>query len=111
MASSGNVEPVIDVDSDIPHEPMIDLDEKNVDNVKKGGHGKRSYMWDHFTYVEGTNKTKVQCPFCPSIIQSVSKRNGTSSMRYHLENVCVKSPHYKTKGNKKQSTLGFKPQV
>ncbi|XP_052620942.1 zinc finger BED domain-containing protein RICESLEEPER 4-like [Lactuca sativa] len=40
-----------------------------------------------------------------------SKKNGTSTMSYHLKNVCKRSPLYKKTNMKKQSTLNFKPAI
>lgn len=104
----------INVESENENENLaerIDEDEQN-DEVVKRFPGKRSYVWNHYTYVEGSNKTKVKCDYCPTIIAAAGKKNGTSAMKYHLENVCSRSPHYhkaKKQDMKKQSILSFKP--
>lgn len=93
--------PVIDVDVD-------DNNEKT--EPKKGGTSGRkvSFVWQRFLELSG--RDDVECKYCKKKMQGNSKRNGTSAMSKHLQNICRPSPLYKQKGAnpKKQSTLSFK---
>nr|GEZ43871.1 zinc finger, BED-type [Tanacetum cinerariifolium] len=81
-------------------------DEKTFDNEKKGG--RRSFVWDHFTFVKGV--TKAPCRYYKMVIACAGKKNGTSTLSNHLTNVCRTSPVYKKNIDlNKQATLSFKP--
>lgn len=80
---------------------------QNVDEPKKGG--KRSWVWQHFVLVN--DGKSVKCPYCKTLLASNSKKNGTSSMKNHLEKVCTLSPVFQKVDTKKQSTLNFQPMV
>ncbi|PWA39457.1 zinc finger BED domain-containing protein RICESLEEPER 2 [Artemisia annua] len=95
---------VIDLDSEQVTETPID--EHAVETDKKNG-GRRSWVWDHFTFVKG--ETQVPCPYCKTVLAAGTKRNGTSTLIQHLKNVCKKSPVYKKSDLKNQATLSFKP--
>ena len=97
-------EPVIDLDSD--HVKETPNDEQVVESDKKNG-GRRSWVWDHFTFVKG--ETQVPCPYFKRVLAAGSKRNGTSTLIQHLKSVCKKSPVYKKSDLKNQATLSFKP--
>ncbi|KAA0025764.1 zinc finger BED domain-containing protein RICESLEEPER 3-like [Cucumis melo var. makuwa] len=86
----------VDLDSygreDVPNPPKI---RKNV---------KQSMVWDHFERLKGDpNDPK----YCGVVYACHSKRNGTGTMKHHLEN-CKKYP-YQKKRDQTQMTLAFKP--
>ncbi|PWA35797.1 zinc finger, BED-type [Artemisia annua] len=95
---------VIDLDSD--HVKETPNDEQVVESDNKNG-GRRSWVWDHFTFVKG--ETQVPCPYCKTVLAAGTKRNGTSTLIQHLKSVCKKSPVYKKSDLKNQATLSFKP--
>ncbi|GKF69448.1 zinc finger, BED-type containing protein [Tanacetum coccineum] len=95
---------VIDLDSE--HGKETPNDEQDAESDKKNG-GRRSWVWDHFTFVKG--ETQVSCPYCKKVLAAGTKRNGTSTLIQHLKNVCKKSPVYKKVDLKNQATLSFKP--
>lgn len=98
-------------------EPIIDVDDKkeeeeeeqpaNETNNEEDKKGRRSMVWNHFTYVQGA--TEVQCPYCKKVMACNTRKNGTSALANHLKKVCRTSPLYKISDLKKQSTLSFKP--
>ncbi|GJZ36803.1 hypothetical protein Tco_0582994 [Tanacetum coccineum] len=61
---------VIDVD-----EPVINVDEPviNVDVDDTEVHNRKSFVWDHFTYVKGA--MKHQCPYCKAWLASGSRKH------------------------------------
>ncbi|XP_050937752.1 zinc finger BED domain-containing protein RICESLEEPER 2-like [Cucumis melo] len=90
----------IDVDSygreDVPNPSKI---RKNV---------KQSMVWDHFERLKGDpNDPRAKCKYCGVVYAFHSKRNGTGTMKHHLEN-CKKYP-YQKKRDQTQMTLAFKP--
>lgn len=54
--------PVVDLDNeeDSEPEPVIDVDEENVEDENNDGK-KRSFVWKHFKYTKGA--LKVKCPY------------------------------------------------
>ncbi|GJS59495.1 zinc finger, BED-type containing protein [Tanacetum coccineum] len=95
---------VIDVD-----EPVINVNEPviNVDVDDTEVHNRKSFVWDHFTYVKGA--MKHQCPYCKAWLASGSRKHGTSTMGSHLKFRCPTSPvRVKVTDMKKQSKLSFK---
>ncbi|TYK27859.1 zinc finger BED domain-containing protein RICESLEEPER 3-like [Cucumis melo var. makuwa] len=90
----------VDLDSygreDVPNPPKI---RKNV---------KQSMVWDHFERLKGDpNDPRAKCKYCGVVYACHSKRNGTGTMKHHLEN-CKKYP-YQKKRDQTQMTLAFKP--
>ncbi|KAA0047428.1 zinc finger BED domain-containing protein RICESLEEPER 3-like [Cucumis melo var. makuwa] len=90
----------VDLDSygreDVPNPPKI---RKNV---------KQSIVWDHFERLKGDpNDPRAKCKYCGIVYACHSKRNGTGTMKHHLEN-CKKYP-YQKKRDQTQMTLAFKP--
>ncbi|KAA0025770.1 zinc finger BED domain-containing protein RICESLEEPER 3-like [Cucumis melo var. makuwa] len=90
----------VDLDSygreDVPNPPKI---RKNV---------KQSMVWDHFERLKGDpNDPRAKCKYCGVVYECHSKRNGTGTMKHHLEN-CKKYP-YQKKRDQTQMTLAFKP--
>ncbi|GKE20411.1 zinc finger BED domain-containing protein RICESLEEPER 2-like protein, partial [Tanacetum coccineum] len=73
---------VVDVDEPMIHvdEPVIDVDEPmiNVDVDDTEVHNRKSFVWNHFTYVKGV--MKHQCPYCKTWLASGSRKHGTSTM-------------------------------
>ncbi|GJR55422.1 retrovirus-related pol polyprotein from transposon TNT 1-94 [Tanacetum coccineum] len=73
---------VVDVDELVIHvdEPVIDVDEPmiNVDVDDTEVHNRKSFVWNHFTYVKGA--MKHQCPYCKTWLASGSRKHGTSTM-------------------------------
>ncbi|OMP00267.1 hypothetical protein CCACVL1_03412 [Corchorus capsularis] len=54
---------------------------------------KTSIVWEHVTTFEGVGGSfMAKCNYCPKTFKAHTKRNGTSSMKSHLENSCPKSP-------------------
>ncbi|KAL0533704.1 hypothetical protein IC582_027745 [Cucumis melo] len=89
----------VDLDSygreDVPNPPKI---RKNV---------KQSMVWDHFERLKGDpNDPRAKCKYCGVVYACHSKRNGTGTMKHHLEN-CKKYP-YQKKRDQTQMTLAFK---
>ncbi|KAJ9565712.1 hypothetical protein OSB04_001678 [Centaurea solstitialis] len=76
---------------------------KNIDEKKRGG--KRSWVWDHFVEVDGRKYS--QCLYCKTKMASSSTKNGTSSLRGHLEKVGMLSPFYKKIDDQKDKVLGI----
>ena len=61
-----------------------------------------SDVWDH--YEKSEDGKRATCIYCLNSYTANPTRNGTSSIRAHINNY-KKSPLYK--GNKKQKTLAF----
>lgn len=81
---------------------------KTNNNVDKDSSKRKSWVWEHFTYVE--NMTETKCPYCKKVLKCQVKKNGTSALGNHLKDTCKTSPVYKGKHlNKKQKTLEFYP--
>lgn len=106
---STHKEHVINVDREKNDDPVIDVDKEPAGNEKNDDSNKRSWVWEFFKPVKGSNNTKAKCMFCPTKISAGTRSHGTSSMSYHLKNVCKRSPVYKKKDMKRQSTLNLKP--
>ncbi|XP_071741019.1 uncharacterized protein [Rutidosis leptorrhynchoides] len=105
-------EQVIDADLEKNGEHVIDVDKESAENEKKrkkDGSNKGSWVWEYFSYINGSNNTKVKCSFCPTKISAGSRTHGTSSMSYHLKNVSKRSRVYKKKGYEK--TNHFEPKA
>uniref|UniRef100_A0A9I9EE28 BED-type domain-containing protein n=1 Tax=Cucumis melo TaxID=3656 RepID=A0A9I9EE28_CUCME len=69
---------------------------------------KQSMVWDHFERLKGDpNDPRAKCKYCGVVYACHSKRNGTGTMKHHLEN-CKKYP-YQKKRDQTQMTLAFKP--
>ncbi|KAA0061258.1 zinc finger BED domain-containing protein RICESLEEPER 3-like [Cucumis melo var. makuwa] len=90
----------IDVDSyrreDVPNPSKI---RKNV---------KQSMVWDHFERLKGDpNDPRAKCKSYGVVYACHSKRNGTGTMKHHLEN--GKKYPYQKKRDQTQMTLAFKP--
>ncbi|KAL0539982.1 hypothetical protein IC582_024204 [Cucumis melo] len=65
-------------------------------------------VWDHFERLKGDpNDPRAKCKYCGVVYVCHSKRNGTGTMKHHLEN-CKKYP-YQKKRDQTQMTLSFKP--
>ncbi|KAA0047654.1 zinc finger BED domain-containing protein RICESLEEPER 3-like [Cucumis melo var. makuwa] len=90
----------VDLDSygreDVPNPPKI---RKNV---------KQSMVWDHFERLKGDpNDPRAKCKYCGVVYACHSKRNGTGTMKHHLEN--CKKYRYQKERDQTQMTLAFKP--
>lgn len=93
--------------ADDEHENIIDLEDQNengddvplADEVGNEEENKssraRSIVWQHFPRVEG--QTSAKCNHCKKVLACGTRRNGTSSLLSHLQNVCRTSPLYKKK--------------
>lgn len=65
-------------------------------------------VWDHFERLKGDpNDPYAKCKYCGIVYACHSKRNGTGTIKNHLEN-CKKYP-YQRKIDASQTTLAFKP--
>ncbi|OMO74048.1 putative Zinc finger, BED-type [Corchorus capsularis] len=54
---------------------------------------KSSIVWEHVTTFEGVGGSfMAKCNYCPKTFNAHTKKNGTSSMKNHIENSCPKSP-------------------
>lgn len=98
--------------------PMLDVDQDEV-RVEPQSSGPstttmkpRSIVWEHCTRFEKFHeKSKEMCPYgrcnyCLKEFPAHPTRNGTSSMKTHLTDKCVKSPIYEWGSNSKgQNTL------
>ncbi|KAL4578477.1 hypothetical protein LXL04_014600 [Taraxacum kok-saghyz] len=100
-------DPVIDVDNET-NQPVNDVNDVNVEIENKGYRPKRSFVWEHFTFIEGS-KSQVKCPYCSIKMAGGTKKHGTSAMSYHLKNVCRRSPLFRKGYMKNHATLNFKP--
>ncbi|XP_038890181.1 uncharacterized protein LOC120079832 [Benincasa hispida] len=91
---------IVDVDStnetsDVPNPP------------KRRKAFKKSMVWDHFKRLKGDPKDPhTQCEYCGVVYACHSKRNGTGTMKNHLEN--YKQYSYQKKRDPAQVTLSFK---
>lgn len=88
----------------------VNLDEEEVDETptKRRRNMPVSIVWEHFERLKGDpNEPYARCKYCGATYACHSKRNGTGTMKNHLEN-CKKYP-YSRKRDSSQKTLAFKP--
>ncbi|XP_038888299.1 zinc finger BED domain-containing protein RICESLEEPER 2-like isoform X2 [Benincasa hispida] len=88
----------------------INIEEEEVDETptKRRRNMPVSIVWEHFERLKGDpNEPYARCKYCGATYACHSKRNGTGTMKNHLES-CKKYP-YQRKRDSSQKTLSFKP--
>lgn len=92
---------IVDVDADSNETSEVPNPPKRRKFVTK------SIVWNHFERLKGDPKDPhAKCKYCGVVYACHSKRNGTGTMKNHLEN-CKKYP-YQKKRDSTQMTLSFK---
>ncbi|KAA0038601.1 zinc finger BED domain-containing protein RICESLEEPER 3-like [Cucumis melo var. makuwa] len=88
----------------------INVDEEEVDETptKRRRNMPVSIVWQHFERLKGDpNEPYARCKYCGATYACHSKRNGTGTMKNHLES-CKKYP-FERKRDSFQKTSAFKP--